>query len=142
MRASLSLVRWLLMLFVAAAMLAGGGPRQPRRDRLYVCACADGCSCGTAAAKPGPCACGKAMGAAHVLRVEGEEALVCACGGDCACKLDAADPSRCGCGKPLRRVGLKGTGVYFCNCGGTCQCNTVAAKAGVCKCGMALKRAS
>ena len=82
------------------------------------------------------------MRAVHVLRVEGEEALVCACGGDCACKLDAADPSRCGCGKPLRRVGLKGTGVYFCNCGGTCQCNTVAAKAGVCKCGMALKRVS
>jgi len=76
----------------------------------------------------------------HVVRVEGDEALVCTCAEGCTCKQDASDPTKCGCGKTLKRVSLKGTGIYFCNCGGSCACNTLSDQPGSCRCGMNLKQ--
>jgi hypothetical protein len=75
----------------------------------------------------------------HVVKVEGDEALLCACAEGCTCKIDPKDASKCGCGQPLKRVSLKGTGIYFCNCGGSCFCNTVSDQPGKCRCGMDLK---
>ncbi|MBA4373458.1 MAG: hypothetical protein C0402_11435 [Thermodesulfovibrio sp.] len=54
--------------------------------------------------------------------------------------LDADDPAKCGYGKTVKKVNLKGTGIYFCNCGGSCTCNTVSNKPAKCKCGMDLKK--
>jgi len=76
----------------------------------------------------------------RVRKVEGDVALVCGCSADCKCTIDAAHPAQCGCGKPIRKVSLKGTGIYFCNCGGSCTCNTVSTTPATCKCGMALKK--
>jgi hypothetical protein len=39
----------------------------------------------------------------------------------------------------VKRVSLKGTGIYFCNCGGSCFCNTVSGEPDACKCGIPLK---
>ena len=90
--------------------------------------------------QPGNCSCGKELKGFHVLKVDGEDALLCTCGLDCTCKLSETDPTKCGCGEPIKRVSLKGTGIYFCNCGGSCTCNTFKDEPGECKCGMALKR--
>jgi len=76
----------------------------------------------------------------HVLKIEGEEALLCTCAEGCKCSLDPKDPTKCGCGQPVKRVSLKGAGIYFCNCGGSCMCNTVSNSPGKCKCGMDLKK--
>jgi hypothetical protein len=77
-----------------------------------------------------------------LVKVEGDVALVCGCEQGCTCAIDPKDPAKCGCGKQLRRVSLKGTGLYFCNCGGSCTCNHVSAKPGKCGCGMDLKASS
>jgi len=113
---------------------------QLRNDVLYTCACGDDCACNSVSKEPGNCNCGKPMAWGHVVRVEGDEALVCTCAEGCTCKQDADDPAKCGCGKTLKRVSLKGTGVYFCNCGGSCSCNTLSAEPGDCRCGMPLKQ--
>lgn len=113
---------------------------QPRGDVLYTCACGEGCSCNAVSKTPGDCKCGKPMAWGHVVRVEGDEALVCTCAEGCTCKQDASDPTKCGCGKTLKRVSLKGTGIYFCNCGGSCACNTLSDQPGSCRCGMNLKQ--
>jgi hypothetical protein len=76
-----------------------------------------------------------------VVFTEGNTALVCTCGPDCSCANDAKDSSKCGCGKPIKRIDLKGSGLYFCNCGGSCGCNVVSDKPGTCKCGMQLHQA-
>ena len=112
-----------------------------RRDVLYVCTCGDACACTTVSTKPGKCGCGKDLQGGHVVKVEKDEALVCVCGAECTCKLDAKDATKCTCGKALKRVSLKGTGIYFCNCGGSCTCNTLADKTGQCGCGMTLHKA-
>lgn len=111
-----------------------------RQDILYVCDCGADCHCNSVSTTPGNCACGKPMRAYHIVKIEGDEALLCTCGANCRCAIDPADSSKCGCGKPVKRVSLKGTGIYFCNCGGSCTCNTVSAQPGPCKCGMALKK--
>jgi hypothetical protein len=90
--------------------------------------------------EPGNCNCGKPLAWGHVVKVEGDVALVCACAEGCTCSIDKADPTKCGCGKVLRRVSLKGTGLYFCNCAGSCTCNHLSAKPGKCGCGMELKK--
>jgi hypothetical protein len=64
---------------------------------------------------------------------------LCTCKEGCKCQIDPQDKTRCGCGNPIKRVSLKGTGLYFCNCGGACACNTVSAQPGTCRCGMPLK---
>ncbi len=111
-----------------------------RHDLLYVCNCGPECKCNSVATAPGNCKCGKPLVAYHVVKVEGDEALLCTCGGDCKCAIDPADSSKCGCGNPVKRVSLKGSGIYFCNCGGSCFCNTVSDQPGNCKCGMPLKK--
>lgn len=110
-------------------------------DTLYVCNCGPDCKCNSVSKSPGNCTCGSPMKMGHVVKVEGDEALVCMCKEGCTCKIDPQDASLCGCGQPLKRVSLKGTGLYFCNCGGACMCNTVQDKSGTCKCNMQLKKA-
>jgi hypothetical protein len=139
--------RILVLLFALTLPVVAAGPKEAakkaavRHDVLYVCDCGDSCPCTSVSVKAGKCACGKALAAHHVLKVEGDEALVCACPGSCSCKLDAQDATKCGCGKAVRRLSLADTGIYFCNCGGSCACNTLKAKPGKCKCGMALHKA-
>ena len=128
-----------VMLLVPAAS-AGPEGETTRHDVVYVCGCGPDCPCNTVKAEPGTCSCGKPLVWGHVVKVEGDVALVCACAEGCTCKIDANDPTKCGCGKDLRRVSLKGTGLYFCNCGGSCTCNHISATPGKCGCGMELKK--
>lgn len=111
-----------------------------RSDVVYSCACGPECTCNSVGVAPGNCACGKPMKGGHVVKIEGDDAILCTCGEGCTCKIDPKDSTKCGCGQPVKRVSLKGTGLYFCNCGGTCFCNTVADKPGKCGCGMELKK--
>ena len=108
---------------------------------LYLCGCGADCQCVKIAVKSGKCGCGKEMVAVHPLKLEGDMVLACSCSGDCKCAFDAKDPAKCGCGKPIRKVALKGSGLYYCACGGTC-CVTISDKPGMCKCGKDLKKAS
>jgi len=128
-----------VMLLVPAAS-AGPEGETARHDVVYVCGCGPDCACNTVKAEPGNCGCGKPLVWGHVVKVEGDVALVCSCAEGCTCKIDANDPTKCGCGKELRRVSLKGSGLYFCNCGGSCTCNHVSATPGKCGCGMELKK--
>lgn len=113
-----------------------------RADVLYTCACGDGCNCNSMSKEPGNCSCGKPMAWGHVIKVEGDDALLCTCAEGCKCSIDPNDPSKCGCGEPVKRVSMKGTGMYFCNCGGSCTCNTVSDQPGDCGCGMKLKQSN
>ncbi len=133
------LVAALLMTLVGCAAMDTEA-KGDRQDALYACDCGPQCKCNTVGTKPGKCACGAPLKGGHVIKTEGNEALMCTCGPDCQCKLDPNDPTKCGCGKVVKRVDLKGSGVYFCNCGGSCMCNTVSDKPGECKCGMQLKK--
>lgn len=117
-------------------------PAAVRHDVVYVCNCGPECTCNSISVSPGTCSCGQELVWAHVVKVEGDEALLCTCGEGCTCALDTADPTKCGCGKPIRRMSLKGTGLYFCNCGGECTCNHISDKPGTCGCGMELKTAA
>lgn len=132
------LVIFAMVVFGSAVVRAGAD--EARQDVIYYCDCGNDCHCNSVATKPGNCKCGKPMKWGHLLKVEGDEALVCTCAEGCKCSLDTKDPSKCGCGNPVKRINLKGTGIYFCNCGGSCMCNTVSDKPGKCKCGMNLKR--
>lgn len=136
------LIGFCLTLFVAGcvAMQPKSEAQADRTDVLYTCDCGPQCNCNSMSTHPGNCACGKPMKWGHVLKIEGNEAILCQCAEGCQCKLDPNDPTKCGCGKPVKRVNLKGTGIYFCNCGGSCFCNTVSDKPGNCKCGMPLKK--
>lgn len=127
----------------AAEQVAAAEPAavEARHDVVYVCACGPDCTCGTVKTAPGTCTCGKELVWAHVVKVEGSDALLCQCAEGCTCAFDAADPTRCACGKELRRISLAGTGLYFCNCGGSCTCNHVSAEPGTCGCGMELTSA-
>jgi len=116
------------------------GQMEARKDVLYSCNCGSECKCNSAGVVSGNCACGKPMAWGHMVRVEGDEALLCTCKEGCRCSIDPNDPSKCGCGNPVKRVSLKGSGLYFCNCGGACSCNTVSAEPGNCRCGMPLKK--
>ena len=124
----------------AAAAMGGEVKGAPRADVVYACACGADCKCNSLSKQPGNCKCGKPMAWHHVLRVEGDEALLCGCAEGCQCKLDPKDPTLCGCGKPVKRVSLKGSGLYFCNCGGSCNCNTIGTAPAACGCGMPLKQ--
>jgi len=110
------------------------------KSALYVCGCGADCKCNTVRTQPGKCGCGHDLVDGEVKKVEAETALVCMCHAGCKCALDAKDPSKCGCGKEIRKVSLKGTGIYYCNCGGAC-CTVVSDQPGQCKCGKELKKA-
>jgi hypothetical protein len=133
-------VSWGVMSLLPTAM-AAPGEETARHDVVYTCGCGPECKCSTVKAEPGTCGCGKPLVWGHVVKVEGDVALVCTCAEGCTCTIDKADPTKCGCGKELRRVSLKGSGLYFCNCGGSCTCNHISATPGKCGCGMDLKRA-
>ena len=127
------------------ASCPAGGPGAAQKAAqssaaIYWCNCGPECKCNSVSTKPGKCSCGKEMAGGHVVFTEGNTALVCTCGPDCSCAIDPNDHTKCGCGKPVRRIDLKGTGLYFCNCGGACACNTVSDKPGTCKCGMQLQQ--
>ncbi len=134
-----------LMLLVLSILIIGvyvekASTQEVRQDVLYTCDCGADCKCNSVSTKPGNCACGKPMKWGHVLKIEGNDAILCTCAEGCKCSIDPKDPSKCGCGNPVKRVSLKGTGIYFCNCGSSCMCNTVSDKPGKCKCGMDLKK--
>ncbi len=118
----------------------GSAAKSESKGVLYVCGCSADCKCVTVSTKPGKCGCGQDLKPGHLCKVEGDVALLCGCDAGCKCALNNADASKCGCGKSIRKVSLKGTGIYFCNCGGSCTCNTVSDKPAQCKCGMALKK--
>jgi len=131
----------LVMLLSGCAAKQTASADADRQDVLYTCNCGPECKCNTVSTKPGNCACGAPLKWGHVLKSEGDEVILCQCAEGCQCKgLDPNDPTKCACGNPVKRVNLKGTGVYYCNCGGSCQCNTVSDKPGLCKCGMQLKK--
>lgn len=131
-----------LLIVAACAGRHAGGMGERRSDVLYSCACGPECACGSVSTEPGNCRCGKPMKWGHMLRVEGSVASLCGCEEGCRCAgLDPKDPSKCACGKPVKKVDLKGTGIYFCNCGGSCGCNTASKTLGRCRCGMDLKQA-
>ncbi len=111
-----------------------------RRDVLYLCSCGAECKCKVASTKPGKCGCGHDLIPGHLRKMEGDTALLCMCGTDCGCSIDPKNATKCGCGKPLRKISLKGSGIYFCICGSTCACNTVSDQPGQCKCGKQLKK--
>jgi hypothetical protein len=130
----------LAVLLSAPPATAGPEGEAARHDVVYMCGCGPDCPCNTVKVEPGNCSCGKPLAWGHVVKVEGDVALVCGCEEGCKCAIDPKDPSKCGCGKQLRRVSLKGTGLYFCNCSGSCTCNHVSATPGKCGCGMELKK--
>ncbi len=139
----LLLVAGLLAVLAGCAGMTTSGTEEARQDVLYSCACGPECTCGSVSTKPGNCTCGKPMKWGHVVWVEGDEAILCQCAEGCSCQgLNPTDPAKCACGKPVKRVSLKGTGIYFCNCGGACGCNTVSDQPGPCKCGMELKQSN
>jgi hypothetical protein len=111
-----------------------------KASALYLCPCSADCSCATVAVKPGKCGCGKELVAVHPLKVEAGSVLACPCGPRCGCTLDAKDPTKCGCGKAVRKVTLKGSGLYYCACEGGC-CVVISDKPGKCGCGKDLKQA-
>jgi len=129
----------LLLCGLSAPLWAEEGATE-RQDVLYVCDCGDDCHCNTMSTEAGTCSCGKPMKWHHVVKVEGDEALLCTCAKGCQCTIDAEDSGKCSCGMPVKRVSLKGQGIYFCNCGGSCTCNTLSETPGPCRCGMKLKK--
>ena len=137
--AGLFLILLSVVLAWGCAAKTGDAQAGARQDVLYVCNCGDACKCNAMSTKPGNCACGKEMKWNHVVKVEGDEALLCTCAEGCTCQIDPKVAAKCGCGQPLKRVSLKGTGIYFCNCGGSCFCNTVSDQPGKCRCTMNLQ---
>lgn len=126
----------------SGAAIGSAAQTDARADVLYTCACGDDCNCNSMSKEPGNCKCGKSMAWGHAIRVEGDEALLCTCAESCKCSIDPNDPNKCSCGKPVKRISMKGTGMYFCNCGGSCTCNTVSDSPGECGCGMQLKQSN
>ena len=127
-------------LFLVSCASTTSPPKGAKAGTLYLCGCGADCKCTAVAVKPGKCGCGKDLVAVHPLKVEADSVLACSCGADCKCAPDAKDPAKCGCGKPIRKVALKGSGLYYCACGGTC-CATISDKPGKCHCGKDLKKA-
>ncbi len=129
-----------ISVFLVSAFMLTAKADEPRQDVLYYCNCGPECNCNTVSVHPGNCKCGKPMKWGHVVKMDGTVASVCTCDEGCKCAIDPNDPSKCGCGKSVKKIDLKGTGIYFCNCGGSCTCGTVSDKPGKCKCGMELKK--
>jgi len=133
-----------LTLFAALALFAvgcattagvGEGNKAPAIYR-YVCNCGQDCNCGSNAAKPGNCSCGKPMVRKKVLVEKGSAYYICgnpACQGD---KQDPKNPSVCSCGQPLKSFPKQGA--YSCACPG-CDCDMQANVPAKCVCGVDMK---
>jgi hypothetical protein len=87
-------------------------------DTIYVCACGEGCDCGTVSNKEGECGCGKEMVKTTVTKVEKGKVFY---------QVDGKELSA-----PL-------TGKYYCGCK-KCDCNTISQKPGKCGCGKKLMK--
>jgi hypothetical protein len=109
-----------------------------RHDVVYACNCGPECDCGSISTAAGSCSCGSELAAAHVVKVNGNDALLCTCADGCDCEIDAEDGTKCACGADLKTVSLEGSGIFYCNCGGSCTCNFVSTEPGKCACGMEL----
>ena len=133
------------VLFAAAALFATGcattgetaaGKKAPAGYR-YVCNCGPDCKCGSNAAKPGNCSCGKPMIMKQVLAEDATNYYVCGCA-DCTCNAkNPKDPSQCSCGKALKAFPKKGA--YSCACPG-CDCDMQANVPAKCVCGTEMKQ--
>jgi hypothetical protein len=134
-----------LALVAAVALFAAGcattgapvaGTKAPAGYR-YVCNCGPECQCGSNAAKPGNCACGKPMVMKKVLAEEAANYFVCGCK-DCTCNAkNPNDTNQCSCGKPLKAFPKKGA--YTCACPG-CDCDMQANQPAKCVCGNEMKK--
>jgi len=140
MKLSIVLMTIALSVLMVGAVMVAADADESRQNVLYSCNCGKECNCNSVSIKPEDCKCGKPMKWGHILRIEENEALICTCAEGCKCNLDPKDSTKCGCGNQVKKVNLKGTGIYYCNCGGSCICNTVSDKPGKCKCGMDLKK--
>jgi hypothetical protein len=133
-----------LALVAAVALFAAGcattgapvaGTKAPAGYR-YVCNCGPECQCGSNAAKPGNCACGKPMVLKKVLAEDAANYYVCGCP-DCKCDaLNPKNPKQCSCAKELKAFPKKGA--YTCACPG-CDCDMQANNPGKCTCGNDMK---
>jgi hypothetical protein len=127
-----------LALFTVGCATTGGvseGKKDPGRYR-YVCNCGPDCKCGSNAAKPGNCTCGKPMARKKVLAEDVSKYYVCGCP-DCTCDAKSpTDPSLCSCGKALKPFPKRG--LYTCGCPG-CDCDMQANAPGKCPCGKDMK---
>jgi len=134
--ACMTLALFAVALFTAGCATTGGaGAKAPQGSR-YVCNCGPDCMCGSNAAKPGNCACGKPMVLKKVLVEDPVNYLVCGCK-DCTCdKLNPKNPSQCSCGKPLKTFPKKGA--YSCACP-NCPCDMQSRNPGKCTCGQPMK---
>ncbi|HZV81617.1 MAG TPA: hypothetical protein VFF53_05560 [Geobacteraceae bacterium] len=88
-------------------------------DTIYVCACGEGCKCGTLSTSEGTCSCGKNLAKTTVNKVEGDMVFYTVDGKELSAPL---------------------TGAYYCGCG-KCACNTISQKPGNCSCGKKLIKA-
>jgi len=127
-----------LVLFTVGCATTGGpgaGKKAPDGYR-YVCNCGPDCKCGSNAAKPGNCACGKPMIMKKVLAEDAANYYVCGCP-DCQCDAkNPKDPAQCSCGKALKPFPKKGA--YACACSG-CDCDMQANVPAKCTCGVDMK---
>lgn len=116
----------LLFVFAVAGLaLAAKGPsgtfEAKAGDTIYVCACGDGCDCGTLGLKEGKCGCGKDLVKATVTKVDKKLVYY---------KVDGKEMSA-----PLQ-------GKYACGCGEGCNCGFVSQKPGTCGCDKDMVKAS
>lgn len=115
-----------LAIVVSAATLAladkgGKGKFEGKAgDKIYVCACGEGCKCGTLAYSEGECSCGNKLVEATVTKIEkgkvfyklGDKELsapqqgkyICGCGKGCNCGFVSQKGGKCGCGSDMVRV--------------------------------------
>lgn len=113
-----------LLLFAAGLVFADKGGKGKFEgkagDKIYVCACGEGCKCGTLANQEGECGCGKKLVEATVTKVEKGTVLykigdqefsapqqgkyMCGCGEGCNCGFVSQKSGKCGCGKEMVKV--------------------------------------
>jgi hypothetical protein len=113
------LIRFCMVLSMVAtlsglAFAAKGMFTAKAGEKIFVCACGEGCKCGTLGKKNGECGCGQKMVEATVSKVEK--------------------------GKVFYKVGDKEfsapqKGTFECGCGEGCNCGFVSQKKGTCGCG-------
>ena len=127
MKKTVLLVVSLLFVFAAVGLAFAAKDKGPSGkfeakagDTIYVCACGDGCDCGTLALKEGKCGCGKDLVKTTVTKidkklvyytVDGKEMsapiqgkYACGCGDGCNCGFVSQKPGTCGCDKDMVKV--------------------------------------
>lgn len=110
---------------------AATGKKAPDGYR-YICNCGPDCTCGSNAALPGNCTCGKPMVLKKVLAQNDAKYLMCGCSDAVHDTLYPTDNARCAGNKPIKPYPKKGA--YGCGCTG-CPCDMQANNPGKCTCG-------